>query len=214
MTAYLIVGLAARREWRDERFRRLYLPTTRERHQEVSVLFADLVGFTSFAERSSPTAVAAVLDGYWGIAAPLITRRFGGELEKFVGDGLMATFNNSGNQPDHARRAACAALTLQRSVARLADQNPGWPRMRVGVNSGGVIVREVGGDGHVAYPVLGDTVNTGARLEGLAPVGGVLIGPETYAQLPPGAVVERWAGLRMKGKDDPVNAYVLHSLPC
>ncbi len=214
VTAYLIVGLAARLEWRDERFRRLYLPTTRERHQEVSVLFADLVGFTGFAERSSPTAVAAVLDGYWGIAAPLITRRFGGELEKFVGDGLMATFNNSGDQPDHARRAACAALTLQRSIARLADQNPGWPRMRVGVNSGGVIVREVGGDGHVAYPVLGDTVNTGARLEGLAPVGGVLIGPETYAQLPPGAVVERWAGLRMKGKDDPVNAYVLHSLPC
>ena len=99
-------------------------------------------------------------------------------------------------------------------VARLADQNPGWPRMRIGVNSGSVIVHEVGGDGHVAYPVLGDTVNTGARLEGLAPVGGVLIGPETYAQLPPGAVVEKWAGLRMKGKNDLVNAYVLHSLPC
>ena len=56
VTAYLIVGLAARREWRDERFRRLYLPTTRERHQDVSVLFADLVGFTGFAERSSPAA--------------------------------------------------------------------------------------------------------------------------------------------------------------
>ena len=54
VTAYVIVGLAARREWRDERFRRLYLPTTRERHQDVSVLFADLVGFTGFAERSSP----------------------------------------------------------------------------------------------------------------------------------------------------------------
>ncbi len=214
VTAYLIVGLAARLEWRDERFRRLYLATTRERHQEVSVLFADLAGFTSFSERSSPTAVAAVLDGYWGIAAPLITQRFGGALEKFTGDGLMATFNNSGDQPDHARRAACAALALQRRVSSLADENPGWPGMRIGVNSGGVIVREVGGDGHVAYPVVGDTVNTGSRLEGLAPVGGVLIGPGTYAQLPAGAVVEKWSGLRMKGKDKLVNAYVLYSLPC
>src|SRR5262249_36216186 len=81
VTAYLVVGLAARREWGDERFRRLYLPTTRERYEEVSVLFADLVGFTGFAERLSPAAVARVLDAYWGVAAPMITRRFGGEVE-------------------------------------------------------------------------------------------------------------------------------------
>ena len=59
--------------------------------------------------------------------------------------------------------------------------------MRVGVNSGEAVVREMGGEGHVAYPVVGDTVNTGARLESLAPVGGVLIGAETYGQLPDGA---------------------------
>ena len=129
------------------------------------MLFADLVGFTGFAERSSPAEVAAVLDAYWGMAAPLITRRFGGEVEKFIGDGIMATFNNRGDQPDHAQRASCAALALQDSVARLAEQHPDWPPMRVGVNSGGVIVREIGSDGHVAYPVVGDTVNTGARLE-------------------------------------------------
>jgi class 3 adenylate cyclase len=214
VSAYLIVGLAARREWRDERFRRLYLSTTRERHQDVSVLFADLVGFTGFAERSSPTDAAAVLDAYWGMAAPLITQRFGGDLDAFAGDGFMATFNNRGNQPDHAQRASCAALALQRSIARLAEQHPGWPRMRVGVNSGGVIVREVGGDGHIAYPVVGDMVNTGARLESLAPVGGVLIGSETYARLPAEAVVEEWTGVRMKGKQDAVDAYVLHSSPC
>ena len=76
------------------------------------------------------------------------------------------------------------------------------------------MVREIGSDGHVAYASVGDTVNTGARLESLAPVGGVLIGPETYLQLPAGAVVEERAGLRMKGKDDVVDAYVLHALPC
>jgi class 3 adenylate cyclase len=214
VTAYLIVGLAARREWRDERFRRLYLPTTRERHQNVSVLFADLVGFTGFAERSTPADVARVLDAYWGIAAPLITGRFGGEIEKFIGDGIMATFNNRGDQPDHARRASCAALALQSRIGRVAENHPDWPRMRVGVNSGGVMVREIGSDGHIAYPSVGDTVNTGARLESLAPVGGVLIGPETYVQLPAGAVVEARTGLRMRGKDEAVDAYVLHALPC
>ena len=174
--AYLIIGFAARREWREERFRDLYLPTTRERRQDISVLFGDLEGFTSFSERSSPADVAAVLNAYWGKAAPLLTRRFGGEVEKFIGDGIVATFNSRGDQPDHALRAAQAALALQRAVTALADEHPDWPRLRIGVNSGEAVVREIGGAGHVAYTLVGDTVNTGSRLEGLAPPGGVLIG--------------------------------------
>jgi adenylate cyclase len=213
VSAYLIIGFAARREWRDERFRRLYLSSTRERHQEISVLFGDLVGFTTFAERANPAEVAAVLNAYWGTAAPLITREFGGEVEKFIGDGVVASFNSRGDQPDHALRAARAALALQGKLAELAKEHPDWPQMRVGVNSGTAIVREIGAHGHVAYPSVGDTVNTGARLERLAPAGGVLIGAETYEQLPNGTVVEERAGLRVKGKDDVVNAYVLLALP-
>jgi adenylate cyclase len=102
LSAYLIIGFAAQRQWRDERFRHLYLSSTRERRQDISVLFGDLDGFTAFSERSTPTEVAAVLNAYWGVAAPLITRRFGGELEKFIGDGMMAVFNGRGDQPDHA----------------------------------------------------------------------------------------------------------------
>jgi class 3 adenylate cyclase len=214
VTAYLIIGLAARREWRDERFRDLYLSSTRERHQDVSVLFSDLVGYTGFAERSTPAEAAAVLQAYWGTAAPLLTRRFGGDVEKFIGDGVVAVFNRTGDQPDHAKRASCAALALQREFAGLAVEHPDWPRMRVGVNSGDAVVHEIGGEGHVAYPMVGDTVNTGARLEGLAPVGGVLIGAGTYERLPDGAVVEPRSGLRVKGKDAAVDAYVLHALPC
>ncbi len=210
--AYLIIGFAARREWREERFRDLYLPATRERRQEISVLFGDLVGFTSFSERSSSTEVAAVLNSYWGIAAPLLTRRFGGEVEKFIGDGIVATFNSRGDQPDHAVRAAGAALALQREVEALVEVHPGWPRLRIGVNSGEAVLREVGGAGYVAYPMLGDTINTGARLEGLAPPGGVLIGAKTYGELPAGSKVEARSGLRVKGKDDLVNAYVLHAV--
>jgi class 3 adenylate cyclase/FtsH-binding integral membrane protein len=213
LTGYLIIGFAAYREWRDERFRHLYLSTTRERHQEVSVLFSDLAGFTRFSERSAPAEVAAVLNTYWGMAAPLITRQFGGEVEKFIGDGVVAIFNSRGDQPDHALRAARAALALQGTFAGLVEQHPDWPRMRVGVNSGKAVVREIGVGGHVAYPFVGDTINTGSRLEGLAPVGGVLIGAETYGQLPADAVVEAKAGLRVKGKEEVVDAYVLLALP-
>lgn len=210
---YLAIGIAAQREWRDERFRDLYLPSTRQRTQEVSVLFGDLAGFTTFSERAAPTEVAAVLDAYWGTAAPLITRRYRGELEKFIGDGIVATFNSHGDQPDHARRAAAAALDLQAAFARIRRDHPDWPQMRIGINSGEVVVREVGGQGHVAYPVLGDAVNTGSRLEGLAPPGGVLIGSATYDRLPDGVVVEERRHLRVKGKEDPVGAYVLVALP-
>jgi class 3 adenylate cyclase len=213
VTGYLIIGLAARREWRDERFRDLYLPSTRERTQEVSVLFGDLAGFTTFSERSRPTDVAKVLDAYWSAAAPLITRRYHGEVEKFIGDGIVATFNSRGDQPDHATRAASAALALQKAFARIRREHPDWPLMRIGVNSGEVVVREVGGSGHVAYPVLGDAVNTGSRLEGLAPPGGVLIGSATYDRLPDGVVVEERRHLRVKGKEEPVGAYLLVALP-
>jgi class 3 adenylate cyclase len=213
VAAYLIIGFAARREWREERFRHLYLSSTRQRHQDVSVLFSDLVGFTTFSERSQPAEVAAMLNTYWGIAAPLLTRGFGGEVEKFIGDSVVAVFNSRGDQPDHAVRAARAALALQGRFAELGADHPDWPRMRVGVNSGEAVLHEIGGEGHVAYPLVGDTINTGARLESLAPPGGVLIGAETFDRLPDGAVVEQKAGLMVKGKDQAVDAYVLLALP-
>lgn len=211
--AYLVIGVAANREWRDERFRHLYLSSTRERRQDISVLFGDLAGFTSFSERASTAEVARMLNVYWGIAAPLITREFGGDLEKFIGDGIAATFNSRGDQPDHAVRAAGAALALQSKFAAVARRHPEWPQLRVGVNSGEAVLREVGGEGHVAYPLVGDTINTGARLEGLAPAGGVLIGSETFEQLPGGAVVEERRELKVKGKNETIRAYVLLALP-
>jgi class 3 adenylate cyclase len=214
VTAFLIIGFAAHREWHEERYGDLYLSSTRERRQNVSVLFSDLVGYTGFAARSTPVEAAVVLEAYWRTAAMLLTRRFGGVVEKFIGDGVVAVFNRGGDQPDHARRAACAALALQDAFGKFAEQHPDWPRMRVGVNSGEAVVREIGGKGHLTYPLVGDTINMGSRLEGLAPVGGVLIGAQTYEQLPEGAVVEVKAGLQVKGRDEAVDAYVLHKLPC
>jgi class 3 adenylate cyclase len=210
--AYGIIGFAALREWRDERFRPLYLETTRERPLELSVLLSDLAGFTAFTERSTPQDVAAMLDAFYGAATPAI-RRFGGEVERLTGDGMLVSFNRNGDRADHAVRAARAALALQAEAQRLADAHPGWPRLRVGVNTGPAVIRELGGDGFVAYELVGDAVNVAARLEGLAPVGGVLIGDETQRRLPAGADVEPQPGLRLKGKEEPVTAYVLRTLP-
>jgi adenylate cyclase len=213
LLAYVTIWFAAHREWREDRFRHLYLPTTRHRSQDVSVLFSDLAGFTSFSERSSGDEVAALLSTYYETAAPLISRRFNGDIEKFMGDGMMATFNSHGDQPDHAVRAARAALALQAEIGQLAEQHPGWPRLRVGVNSGNAVLRELGGHGHVAYSLIGDTINAGARLEGKAPVGAVLIGAETYRQLPEGAVVEAMGQVIVKGRSAALEAYILHTLP-
>jgi class 3 adenylate cyclase len=207
--AFLVVGYAARREWHEERFRQLYLPGTRERSLQMTVLFCDLAGFTSFSERAAPPETTAMLRVYYELAAPLIAR-FGGEIEHFTGDGIMARFDAG---PDHPVRAARAALELQHEMRVVGEAHPEWPRLRVGVNTGQVTVRELGGHGHVTYSAVGDSVNVGARLEALAPVGGVLIGEETYRRLPDGTVAESMPGLRVKGKDAAIDAFVLHALP-
>jgi class 3 adenylate cyclase len=212
VTAYVVVFSAARHEWHDERFRELYLPATREHREEVSVLVGDLAGFTTFSESHDPADVAAMLRAYYAVAAPLISRRYGGEVEKFMGDAIFATFNRRGDQPDHAERAVGAAAALQAEVGRIRAGRPDWPGMRVGVNTGPVVVVEMGGAGYVTYPAVGDPVNVAARLQEQAPIGGVLVGAETRRRLPAATAVEPVPGLRLKGKDTPVDAYLL-SLP-
>jgi class 3 adenylate cyclase len=213
VTGYAVILFAAQRQWRDERFHQLYLSTTRQRAEDVSVLFADMASYTTFAERSTPAEVASMLNAYYGLATPLLSQGFGAEVEKFMGDAIMATFNSRGDQPDHAVRAARAGLELQRQTGLLADAHPGWPRLRVGINTGQAEVKEMGGAGYLVYAVVGDTINVGSRLESQAPIGGVLIGDETYRRLPAHTLVESWPGLRLKGKETPVDAYVLHSVP-
>ena len=214
VTAYAVVSYAAHRQWRDERFRTLYLSTTRERVQPVSVLFSDLAGFTPFAERAKPRDVARVLNTYYSTAAPLITRRFGGDVEKFIGDGMMVTFNSRGDQPDHAVRAAGAALALQRELTAVAEANPGWPRLRVGVNSGVAVSAR---DGRRRVRRLRGRRRHGQH--GIAARGRGTRGRradrrrDPSRRCPTGSVVEAVPGLRVKGKEEAVNAYLLRALP-
>ena len=102
--------------------------------------------------------------------------------------------------------------TLQDTAAEVARDHPDWPRFRAGVNSGEVLAGVVGGQrGHRKHGVVGDTVNLASRLQAEAPIGEVVVGAETVRRLPPGTVVERLPELRVKGKAEPVEAYVLRS---
>lgn len=210
--AFVAIGLSARSEWYEERFSALYLERTLAGAREVSILFADLEGFTSYAERNDPTMVATMLNAYFERLVPLLEQT-GGEVHQLVGDAIMAVFNKDGYQPDHALRAARAGLVLQSAAIEIAAAHDGWPRFRVGVNSGEAHTGVVGAArGHRKHGVIGDTVNLAARLQGTAPVGQVVLGAETARRLPDGAVLDRLPALRVKGKEAPVEAYIVHSL--
>jgi adenylate cyclase len=212
LVAFGAIAVSARTEWHEERFSPLYLDETLAGTREVSVLFADLQGFTSFSEKTTPARVAAMLNGYFRRLVPLLEAE-GGVVHQIIGDAVMVIFNQTGDQPDHAPRAARTGLVFQAAAAEIAKDHPEWPRFRAGVNSGEVLAGLVGGPtGHRKHAVVGDTVNLAARLEAAAPVGKVVVGAETAAALPPGAVLERLPALEVKGKEGPVEAYVLQSL--
>jgi class 3 adenylate cyclase len=213
LTAFVVIALIARNEWHEERFSALYLDRTLAGARDVSVLLADLSGFTAFSEAREPGEVAAMLNTYFETIVPLLEAS-GGEVPQIVGDEVMAIFNKQGDMPDHPQRAAAAALRLQAEAKRIATAHPDWPCFRTGVNSGDVVAAVVGGpSGHRKHGVVGDTVNLAARLEAAARPGTVVIGDATYRRLAAGTVAERVPPLDVKGKREPVDAYVLLALP-
>ena len=180
--------------------------------RDVSVLFADLQGFTAFSERHTPSEVLAMLNEYWAKTVPVVLGDHGGMIERFAGDAIMVVFNAAVDQPDHALRAAHAALALQRAAEELAAEEPGRPRFRVGVNTGPAIIGNVGTAEQRSFTAIGDTTNLAARLQTQAQPGQVVIGASTYSTIGNGARVEPLGELAVKGKTNPVTAYVLISL--
>jgi adenylate cyclase len=210
--AFLVIALAARAEWHEERFSALYLDQTLAGAKDVSIVLADLAGFTTYSDRHEPAEVAAMLNAYFERVIPLM-QAAGGEVHQIVGDELMVVFNKDDRQPDHPARAARAALLLQETATAIGREHPDWPRFRVGVNSGEVLAGVVGGPtGHRKHGIVGDVVNLASRLEAEAPVGGVLLGEGTFRRLGASAVVEALPPRPVKGKDTPVAAYVLHAV--
>lgn len=177
---------------------------------EVTAVFADLRGFTTFSEQSTPEAIVALLNRYFEVATAAVLAE-GGTVVQFVGDAMMALFNAPARQPDHALRAARAALAMQAGIAGLAE--PGSPTFRVGINTGPALVGNIGSTALRNFNAMGDAVNVAARLESVAEPGQVVIGSSTCALLPEGAELDPLGNLRVKGRSEPVVAFRLRSLP-
>ncbi len=211
LVAFALIAISAHREWHEERFSGLYLPRTAVATRQVTVLFADLQGFTAYSEQHEAGEVSEMLNTLFEAAIPTIERN-GGEIDRLIGDAVMATFNHRGDQDDHARRAARAALALQEAVAEVGAAHPAWPRFRAGLNTGDASVGVLGSGRGRTYSVIGDTVNLAARIEGLAPAGGVAISAETASRLDD-AKTEPLGDVQVKGREASVSVHLLLSLP-
>ena len=177
----------------------------------MSVLFADLEGFTAFSERAEPARVIEMLNDYWARAVPAVAEE-GGMVERFAGDAVMVVFNGAVDQPDHALRAARAALGLQRATEAVAAERADWPRFRAGVNTGPAVIGNVGSREQRSFTAIGDTTNLAARLQATARPGQVVIGGATRDALGEVAIVEALGRLDLKGKRQPVEAFLLVQL--
>ena len=177
----------------------------------VTVLFGDLSDFTAWAEDLDPERVGAVTDRVLAALAGAV-KTFGGHVDKLTGDGIMAVFGAPVAHEDDAERAVRAALAMQRAVRRVLDDERGGGAplgLRVGLNTGDVVA---GIQAALEYTVIGDTVNTAARLADAAAVGAVYAGARTAAGTRHVASWRPLRPLRLKGKREPVEAYELLGL--
>jgi class 3 adenylate cyclase len=171
----------------------------------VTVLFADLSEFTSLSERTDPEEIRSMVDGCMREMGEVV-ERFGGTVDKVIGDALMAVFGAPVAHEDDSERAARAALEIQRCAVEQAALFGGL-RVRVGVNTGEVIFAPVG-PGRREFTVMGDAVNTAARLQAAAPPAGVLLGEATHAACAHAIACEAVEPILAKGKEAPLRAWL------
>ncbi|HMQ31481.1 MAG TPA: adenylate/guanylate cyclase domain-containing protein [Chloroflexaceae bacterium] len=181
--------------------------------QLVSVLFADVKGFTSLSERLSPREVQDLLNEYLHEMTDVIFK-FNGTVDKYIGDGIMAVFG-APRLPDepvddqHAVRAVAAALEMQTAQRRLVSK---WEQsktfsIRIGVNTGAAYTGFFGTRHRLEYTAIGDTVNTASRLEGAAEPGSVFIGQDTASLVGDHFILQEMGELQLKGKQQRVRAF-------
>jgi predicted ATPase/class 3 adenylate cyclase len=180
--------------------------------KQVTVVFADCVGFTELSTKLDPEDLHAVMDGCFARIMEAV-HRYEGTVNQFTGDGAMALFGAPIAHEDHAVRAVAAALAIQQAH-RAYDETLHRERglrfaLRIGINTGPVVVGRIGDDLRMDYTAQGETVNLAARLQGVAPPGGVLIS-EATARLVSGYFATADAGVHaMKGIDRPVRAFTV-----
>jgi class 3 adenylate cyclase/tetratricopeptide (TPR) repeat protein len=183
-------------------------PLPKSERRVVTVLFADLVGFTSRAERLDPEDVQSILSPYYARLRDEL-ERFGGTVEKFIGDAVVAVFGAPLAHGDDPERGVRAALAVRDAIHELNAQDASLDlQVRIAVNTGEAIVAiersAIEGEGMVA----GDVVNTAARLQTAAPTNGILVGEETFRATQSAIRYEQVEAVEAKGKAQPVPAWL------
>lgn len=178
--------------------------------QEVSILFADIRGFTAFSEKLPPEELVDTLNEYLSMAATSILM-FEGTLDKFIGDAVMGIFNAPLEQPDHILRAVRAAATMQRVIN---DYHKGIGEERgltfgVGIHVGEAVVGNVGMSDRMDYTAIGDTVNVAKRIQENAPGGKVLLSETVYQVVKDSVQAVFYQEMQLRGREQPVNIYEL-----
>jgi len=182
--------------------------STNEERRIVTVLFADLVGFTSLAEHMDPEQVKRLIDSCFEQLVDVVAE-FGGRVDKILGDGMLVLFGAPVAHEDDPERAVRAALRMQErlaahvTVSGLAGSDD--VRMRVGINTGEVLVGTLAG---TDYTAMGDVVNTASRLQAAAPIGGVLVGETTHGLTSHTFHYESFGTMQPRGRDQSVTAWL------
>jgi len=165
-------------------------------------VFGDLVGFTGMAEAADPEQVKRLVDTCFGALSSDVTA-FGGRVDKIVGDELVAIFGAPVAHEDDAERAVRCGLQMQRTLGTLAERLGISVQIRIGVNTGEVLVGALAGE----ITAMGDAVNTASRLEALALPGQVVVGPSTHAATADIIMYDSLGAQQVKGRGEPVNAW-------
>lgn len=182
------------------------------RRQDVSVLFVDVRGFTSMSEHMQPEDVVRALDVYLEELTASV-QDFGGTLNKYVGDELIGAWNLPKEQPDHAMRAVRCGLDMVARMDKINQQlrSQNLPALKygIGINSGEAVVGQMGSSFRKQYDIIGDTMNTGARLCSAAGGGEIIIGQRTWEEIGPDLILEETEPLRLKGKSEPLRTFLV-----
>ena len=169
----------------------------------VTVLFADVANYTSVSERLDPEEVHHIMDRLFKILMDEI-HKYEGTINQFTGDGIMAIFGAPVSHEDHAQRAGYAALAVQREMVdfseKLKDEKNIDFKIRIGLNTGPVVVGSIGDDLRMDYTALGDTTNLAARLQQAAKTGSILMSDSSYKLISPHFITEPLGELKVKGK--------------
>jgi adenylate cyclase len=176
--------------------------------RDLTVVFADLVGFTSFAEERPPQEVAVLLNLFFSRMAEAIFQHEG-TLDKFIGDSVLAIFGAPLDLPDHAVHALRAACAMQRALATLRHERPATPlEMRIAIATGTAMVGDIGSPKRREYTVMGNVVNTAARIEeSVAQAGQIVITRETQQRLPDSIITRPLGKKRFRGQLREVELY-------